>query len=81
VDPDEQEPFLCPQTGKDRHVIILALIILVGELNIISSLIMTVMEKQKDHAILKSIGQRSERHEDIMVEGITIGAFGASSGP
>lgn len=61
--------------------IILSLIVLVAAFNIISTLIMVVMEKRKDIAILKSIGASSK---DIMVifiaQGITIGVIGTSLG-
>jgi lipoprotein-releasing system permease protein len=51
--------------------IILLLIILVASFNIISSLIMTVMEKKKDIAILKSIGAKKRSIMKIfMVEGL-----------
>ena len=61
--------------------IILALIILVASFNIISSLIMTVMEKKKDIAILKSIGAKKRSIMKIfMMEGITIGVVGALIG-
>ena len=61
--------------------IILMLIILVASFNIISSLIMTVMEKKKDIAILKSIGAKKRSIMKIfMVEGITIGVVGAVLG-
>lgn len=61
--------------------IILALIILVASFNIISSLIMTVMEKKKDIAILKAIGAKKTSVMKIfMVEGITIGIVGALIG-
>jgi lipoprotein-releasing system permease protein len=61
--------------------IILALIILVASFNIISSLIMTVMEKKKDIAILKSIGAKKRSIMKIfMMEGITIGVIGALVG-
>ncbi len=61
--------------------IILALIILVASFNIISSLIMTVMEKKKDIAILKSIGAKKRSIMKIfMMEGITIGVVGALFG-
>lgn len=61
--------------------IILALIILVASFNIISSLIMTVMEKKKDIAILKALGAKKTSVMKIfMVEGITIGIVGALIG-
>jgi len=61
--------------------IILALIILVASFNIITSLIMTVMEKKKDIAILKSIGAKRQSIMKIfMMEGIIIGVVGAVMG-
>jgi lipoprotein-releasing system permease protein len=61
--------------------IILVLIILVASFNIISSLIMTVMEKKKDIAILKSIGAKKRSITKIfMIEGIAIGIVGAIVG-
>ena len=61
--------------------IILVLIILVASFNIISSLIMTVMEKKKDIAILKSIGAKKRSIMNIfMIEGIAIGIVGAIVG-
>ncbi len=61
--------------------VILFLIVLVAAFNIISTLIMVVMEKRKDIAILKSIGASSK---DIMIifiaQGIIIGAIGTSLG-
>ncbi len=61
--------------------IILSLIVLVAAFNIISTLIMIVMEKRKDIAILKSIGASSK---DIMIifimQGIIIGVIGTSLG-
>ncbi len=61
--------------------VILSLIVLVAAFNIISTLIMVVMEKRKDIAILKSIGASSK---DIMIifiaQGIIIGAIGTSLG-
>lgn len=66
---------------KIAMFIILALIIFVASFNIISSLIMTVMEKKKDIAILKAIGAKKGSVMKIfMVEGITIGIFGAFIG-
>ncbi|HEC24567.1 MAG TPA: lipoprotein-releasing ABC transporter permease subunit [bacterium] len=61
--------------------VILSLIVLVAAFNIISTLIMVVMEKRKDIAVLKSIGASSK---DIMVifiaQGVIIGAIGTSLG-
>jgi lipoprotein-releasing system permease protein len=61
--------------------IILTLIILVAALNIISTLIMVVMEKNKDIAILKSLGATSRSIMKIfMVEGLVIGVIGTALG-
>jgi len=61
--------------------IILVLIIFVASFNIISSLVMTVMEKKKDIAILKAMGAKNRSIMKIfMAEGLTIGVFGALVG-
>jgi lipoprotein-releasing system permease protein len=61
--------------------IILALIILVASFNIISSLVMTVTQKQKDIAILKAMGTRSKSIMRVFVtEGLIIGVTGALFG-
>ena len=61
--------------------IILTLIILVAALNIISTLIMVVMEKGKEIAILKSIGATSGGIMRIfMIEGAIIGLSGTALG-
>lgn len=66
---------------KVAMFIILALIIFVASFNIISSLIMTVMEKKKDIAILKAMGAKKKSIMKIfMVEGVTIGVLGALIG-
>ena len=64
--------------------IAVALIILVAALNIISALVMVVMEKSKDIAILKSMGATSQaimrifflQGMVIAVAGTTLGVFG-----
>jgi len=66
---------------KAAMFIILALIIMVAALNIISTLIMVVMEKGKDIAILKSLGATSGGIMRIfMIEGIVIGVTGTLLG-
>jgi len=66
---------------KVTMFIILTLIILVAALNIISTLIMVVMEKHKDIAILKSIGASPAGIMKIfMVEGAVIGFVGTLAG-
>jgi lipoprotein-releasing system permease protein len=66
---------------KIAMFVILVLIILVASFNIISSLVMTVMEKKKDIAILKAMGAKNRSVMKIfMAEGLTIGVFGALAG-
>ncbi|MBW2630750.1 MAG: lipoprotein-releasing ABC transporter permease subunit [Deltaproteobacteria bacterium] len=61
--------------------IILSLIVIVAAFNIITTLIMTVMEKTRDIAILKSMGATARSIMKIfMVEGIVIGAIGTILG-
>lgn len=61
--------------------ICVALIILVAALNIISALIMVVMEKEKDIAILKSMGATSRSIMKIFFnQGLVIGLFGTILG-
>lgn len=66
---------------KVAMFIILTLIILVAALNIISTLIMVVMEKNKDIAILKSLGAtKSGIMKIFMIEGAVIGVTGTFFG-
>lgn len=61
--------------------IILTLIIIVACFNIVSTLIMVVMEKTKDIGILKSIGATNRSIMAIFtLEGFLIGAFGTVLG-
>ncbi len=61
--------------------IILSLIVLVAAFNIITTLIMVVMEKNKDIAILKSMGATSESIMKIFIyQGLTIGIVGTILG-
>jgi lipoprotein-releasing system permease protein len=61
--------------------IILILIILVAAFNIVASLIMVVMEKTKDIAILKSMGATAASIMKIfMLEGVIIGIVGTALG-
>jgi lipoprotein-releasing system permease protein len=66
---------------KTVMFVILGLVILVASFNIISSLVMTVMEKKKDIAILKAMGASYRSIVRIfVVEGLTIGVVGALCG-
>ncbi|MDD3249063.1 MAG: lipoprotein-releasing ABC transporter permease subunit [Smithella sp.] len=61
--------------------IILSLIVLVAAFNIISALIMVVMEKNKDIAILKSMGATSTNIMKIFIyQGLIVGAAGTLFG-
>ena len=66
---------------KKAMFIILTLIILVAAFNILSTLIMVVMEKTKDIAILRSIGATSRSIMKIfIIEGLIIGVIGTLFG-
>lgn len=66
---------------KTALFIILLLIILVAAFNIITTLIMLVMEKNKDIAILKSMGATSKSIGKIFrLQGIIIGVVGTGIG-
>ncbi|MEW6221076.1 MAG: lipoprotein-releasing ABC transporter permease subunit [Thermodesulfobacteriota bacterium] len=66
---------------KTAMFIILALIVLVAAFNIVSTLIMVVMEKGKDIAIMKSMGATSRSIMRIFVyEGLVIGITGTGLG-
>jgi lipoprotein-releasing system permease protein len=61
--------------------IILSLIVLVAAFNIISALIMIVMEKNKDIAILKTMGAtRTDIMKIFIFQGIVVGALGTILG-
>ncbi|MEW6326748.1 MAG: lipoprotein-releasing ABC transporter permease subunit [Thermodesulfobacteriota bacterium] len=66
---------------KIAMFIILALIVLVAAFNIVSTLIMVVMEKNKDIAILKSMGATRKSIMKIFVmEGVVVGFTGTILG-
>lgn len=66
---------------KTTMFIILALIVLVACFNIVSTLIMMVIEKCKDIGILKSIGATNRSIKKIFTwEGLTIGLVGTALG-
>jgi lipoprotein-releasing system permease protein len=61
--------------------IILSLIVLVAAFNIITTLIMVVMEKSKDIAILKTMGATANSIMKIFIlQGVIIGAIGTLLG-
>jgi lipoprotein-releasing system permease protein len=61
--------------------ITIGLIVMVGALNIISSLILLVRQKSRDIAILKTMGTSSQRIMGIfMMQGLVIGVVGTTVG-
>ncbi len=76
-----QNLFSALKLEKTVMFIILALIVLVAAFNIASSLIMMVMEKTKDIAILKAMGATNKSIRKIFVfKGIVIGSIGTTLG-
>jgi len=66
---------------KVTMFIILIMIVLVGALNIISSLVMLVMEKTRDIAILRTMGASSKSIMRIFIyQGLFIGLVGTALG-
>ena len=73
--------FRALQVEKTVMTILLSLIILVAAFNIISTLIMSVMEKTKDIGILRSLGATQGSIKWIfMLQGFAVGFFGISVG-
>ena len=73
--------FAALKLEKVTMFIILILIILVAAFNIVSTLIMVVMEKNRDIAILKSMGATAKSIMKIfIIEGLTIGIIGTFLG-
>ena len=73
--------FLAFRLEKVVYFIVLTLIVLVAAFNIVATLIMVVMEKRKDIAILKSMGATDRSIARIfMVKGLIIGVVGTLLG-
>ena len=73
--------FAALRLEKRVMFIIVGLIVLVAGFNIICTLIMVVMEKNKDIAILKSMGATSKSIMKIfMLQGVIIGGIGTFLG-
>lgn len=73
--------FKALQLEKTAMFIILLMIVLVGSFSIITTLVMLVMEKTKDIAILMSMGATAENIRRVfMLQGTIIGAVGTSLG-
>jgi len=66
---------------KFAMFVILTMIVLVGALNIISTLVMVVMEKTRDVAILRAMGASAKSVMTIfMVQGLLVGLVGTLAG-
>ncbi len=66
---------------KTVYFLVLLLMILIGAFNIVSTLIMVVMEKRKDIAILQSMGAtRRSIRKIFLLKGFVIGIFGTVLG-
>ena len=66
---------------KITMFVILTMIVLVGALNIISTLVMVVMEKTRDIAILRAMGASAKSVMSIfMLQGLLVGIVGTAIG-
>ncbi|MBW2616480.1 MAG: FtsX-like permease family protein, partial [Deltaproteobacteria bacterium] len=66
---------------KFTMFVILTMIVLVGALNIISTLVMVVMEKTRDVAILRAMGASARSIMSIfMIQGLLVGIVGTLAG-
>ena len=73
--------FAALRVGKTVYFIVLLLIVLVAAFNIVSMLIMVVMEKRKDIAVLKSMGAtRAGVGRIFIFKGMIIGVVGTAIG-
>ena len=73
--------FAAVQTEKKMMFIILALIIAVAAFNLVSTLVMTVTEKQADIAILRTLGASPRSIMKIfMIQGALVGIMGMMLG-
>ncbi|MGD9160432.1 MAG: lipoprotein-releasing ABC transporter permease subunit [Desulfobacteraceae bacterium] len=69
------------QLEKHAMFVILAMIVMVGALNIISGLVMTVIEKSKDIAILRTMGATQKSIMTVfMIQGLFVGIVGTLTG-
>ncbi len=73
--------FAAVQTEKRMMFIILAMIIAVAAFNLVSTLVMTVTDKQADIAILRTMGASARMIQKIFfVQGLAIGILGSIFG-
>ncbi|MDY6878834.1 MAG: lipoprotein-releasing ABC transporter permease subunit [Desulfatiglans sp.] len=73
--------FSALELEKFTMFVILTMIVLVGALNIISTLVMVVMEKTRDIAILRAMGASKRSIMSIfMIQGLLVGLVGTVAG-
>jgi lipoprotein-releasing system permease protein len=73
--------FAALKLEKVTMFVILTMIVLVGALNIISTLVMVVMEKTRDIAILRAMGASAKSIMSIfMLQGLSVGIVGTLAG-
>jgi lipoprotein-releasing system permease protein len=73
--------FSALQLEKTVYFLVLLLMVLIGAFNIISTLVMVVMEKRKDIAILMSMGAtRASIRKIFLLKGLIIGVVGTTLG-
>lgn len=78
---DNANMFSALKMEKTVMFVILSLIVLVASLNLVSSLVMLVTDKQADIAILRTLGMRSRTIMGVfMVQGTIVGTFGIALG-
>jgi lipoprotein-releasing system permease protein len=73
--------FAAVQTEKKMMFIILTMIIAVAAFNLVSTLVMTVTDKQADIAILRTLGSSPRSIMKIfMIQGALVGIMGTAAG-
>jgi lipoprotein-releasing system permease protein len=73
--------FSALQLEKTVYFLVLLLMVLIGAFNIVSTLVMVVMEKKKDIAILRSMGASQQSIRKIfLLMGCMIGVIGTALG-
>jgi lipoprotein-releasing system permease protein len=73
--------FSALQLEKTVYFLVLLLMVLIGAFNIVSTLVMVVMEKKKDIAILRSMGATQQSIRKIfLLKGFLIGVIGTILG-
>ena len=73
--------FSALELEKTVYFLVLLLMVLIGAFNIVSTLVMVVMEKKKDIAILRAMGASQESVRKIfLLKGCLIGAVGTTLG-